>query len=174
MRLSSLSFLEGFYYKPRIDKEILERHAEGLICLSGCASAEFSDYILHAQADEAERLCAWYQKIFGEENFFVEIQDNGVPIQKECAEGRSISPGEWGCPSWRPATPITSPARTPRRTMSCSASTRARRSTTRPGCGSRPTSSICASPEEMYAAMPETRGGAGHVGADRRDGRAEL
>jgi len=87
MRLSSLSFLEGFYYKPRIDKEILERHAEGLICLSGCASAEFSDYILHRKRDEAERLCAWYQKIFGEENFFVEIQDNGVPIQKECAEG---------------------------------------------------------------------------------------
>ena len=87
MRLSSLSFLEGFYYKPRIDKEILERHAEGLICLSGCASAEFSDYILHRKRDEAERLCAWYLKIFGEKNFFVEIQDNGVPIQKECAEG---------------------------------------------------------------------------------------
>jgi DNA polymerase III subunit alpha len=87
MRLSSLSFLEGFYYKPRIDKEILERHADGLICLSGCASAEFSDYILHRKRDEAERLCAWYQKIFGEKNFFVEIQDNGVPIQKECAEG---------------------------------------------------------------------------------------
>jgi DNA polymerase-3 subunit alpha len=87
MRLSSLSFLEGFYYKPRIDKEILERHADGLICLSGCASAEFSDYILHRKRDEAERLCAWYQKIFGEANFFVEIQDNGVPIQKECAEG---------------------------------------------------------------------------------------
>jgi DNA polymerase III subunit alpha len=87
MRLSSLSFLEGFYYKPRIDKEILQRHADGLICLSGCASAEFSDYILHRKRDEAERLCAWYQKIFGEEHFFVEIQDNGVPIQKECAEG---------------------------------------------------------------------------------------
>ena len=49
MRLSSLSFLEGFYYKPRIDKEILERHSEGLICLSGCASAEFSDLILHGK-----------------------------------------------------------------------------------------------------------------------------
>jgi DNA polymerase-3 subunit alpha len=87
MRLSSISFLEGFYYRPRIDKEILERHADGLICLSGCASAEFSDYILHRKREEAERLCAWYQKVFGEANFFVEIQDNGVPIQKECAEG---------------------------------------------------------------------------------------
>jgi len=87
MRLSSLSFLEGFYYKPRIDKEILERHAEGLICLSGCASGELSDYILHAKTAEAERLCAWYQNVFGEANFFVEIQDNGVGIQQECAQG---------------------------------------------------------------------------------------
>ena len=87
MRLSSLSFLEGFYYKPRIDKEILERHADGIICLSGCASAEFSDYILHNRTAEAELLCAWYQRIFGEENFYVEIQDNGVGIQKECAVG---------------------------------------------------------------------------------------
>jgi DNA polymerase-3 subunit alpha len=87
MRLSSLSFLEGFYYKPRIDKEILERHSDGLICLSGCASAEFSDDILHGKIDKAERLCAWYHKIFGEGNFYVEIQDNGVPIQRECAEG---------------------------------------------------------------------------------------
>jgi DNA polymerase III subunit alpha len=84
LRLSSLAFLEGFYYKPRIDKEILERHSEGLICLSGCASAEFSDYILHDKTSEAERLCAWYQKVFGEDNFFIEIQDNGVGIQKEC------------------------------------------------------------------------------------------
>src|ERR1700677_2027103 len=87
MRLSSLSFLEGFYYKPRIDKEILERHADGLICLSGCASAEFSDYILHDKTAEAQRLCAWYQKIFGEDSFYVEIQDNGVGIQKDCATG---------------------------------------------------------------------------------------
>ena len=87
MRLSSKSFLEGFYYKPRIDKEILARHSEGLICLSGCASAEFSDYILHGKTDKAEELCAWYQKIFGEENFYVEIQNNGVGIQHDCEQG---------------------------------------------------------------------------------------
>ena len=86
MRLSSLAFLEGFYYKPRIDKEILDRHADGLICLSGCTSAEFSDYILHGKLERAEQLCAWYQKIFGAENFYVEIQDNGVAIQ-HFAEG---------------------------------------------------------------------------------------
>src|SRR4051794_37910026 len=87
MRLSSASFLEGFYYKPRIDKEILERHSEGLICLSGCASAEFSDHILHGKTADAEKLCDWYLRVFGEENFYVEIQDNGIQIQRDCAAG---------------------------------------------------------------------------------------
>jgi DNA polymerase III subunit alpha len=98
MRLSSLSFLEGFYYKPRIDKEILERHSEGLICLSGCASAEFSDFILHGKTAEAERLCAWYQKVFGAENFYVEIQNNGVGIQKDCADGAIDIANRMGLP----------------------------------------------------------------------------
>ena len=98
MRLSSKSFLEGFYYKPRIDKEILEQHAEGLICLSGCASSEFSDLILHGKRDEAERLCAWYQKIFGEENFYVEIQNNGVGIQHDCEKGAVEIANRMGLP----------------------------------------------------------------------------
>ena len=83
MRLSSKSFLEGFYYKPRIDKEILERHSEGLICLSGCVSSEFSDHILHDKFAEAEALAAWYQKVFGPDNFFIEIQNNNVQIQRD-------------------------------------------------------------------------------------------
>ena len=70
LRLSSLSFLEGFYYKPRIDKEILERHAQGLICLSGCVSAEFSDYILHGRMAEAEKLQA-----NGTPTFFIGLTD---------------------------------------------------------------------------------------------------
>ena len=83
MRLSSMAFLEGFYYKPRIDKEILERHSEGLICLSGCVSSEFSDHVLHGKSSDAEKLCEWYQKTFGEENFYVEIQCNGIQIQRD-------------------------------------------------------------------------------------------
>ncbi|MDB5350192.1 MAG: DNA-directed polymerase PolC [Planctomycetota bacterium] len=86
MRLSSKSFLEGFYYKPRIDKEILERHSEGLICLSGCVSSEFSDHLLHDKPEEAAKLAAWYLKVFGPENFFVEIQNNNVQIQRDHAE----------------------------------------------------------------------------------------
>ena len=85
MRLSSASFLEGFYYKPRIDKEILERHHEGLICLSGCVGSEFSRLLLRNKIDEAGKLAVWYQKLFGEENFYVEIQDNGTSIQREHA-----------------------------------------------------------------------------------------
>ena len=85
-RLSSKSFLEGYYYKPRIDKEILAEHAEGLICLSGCVSSEFSDHILHGNLAEAEKLAVWYQRLFGEENFYIEIQSNGVQIQKDHAE----------------------------------------------------------------------------------------
>jgi DNA polymerase-3 subunit alpha len=85
IRLSSLSFLEGFYYKPRIDKQILQEHAAGLICLSGCVASEFSDHILHGKRAEAEALAAWYQKVFGPENFYIEIQDNGVQIQRDHA-----------------------------------------------------------------------------------------
>src|SRR3954447_9399391 len=74
MRLSSASFLEGFYYRPRIDKEILERHAEGLICLSGCVGSEFSQLLLRGREVEARALAAWYLRVFGAENFYVEIQ----------------------------------------------------------------------------------------------------
>ena len=98
MRLSSMAFLEGFYYKPRIDKEILERHSEGLICLSGCVSSEFSDHILHENRTEAERLCAWYQKVFGEENFYVEIQCNGIQIQKDHEQGATDLARRMGLP----------------------------------------------------------------------------
>ncbi len=108
IRLSSLSFLEGFYYKPRIDKEILERHSEGLICLSGCASAEFSDYILHGKTAEAEQLCAWYQKIFGEEQLL--RRDPGQrrrdPAGMRRRRDRHRRSG-WACRWSRPATPTT-------------------------------------------------------------------
>lgn len=97
-RLSSLSYLDGFYHKPRIDKEILERHSEGVICLSGCASAELSELLLHDRFDAAEKLCAWYLKVFGPERFFVEIQDNGVAIQKECTEKASDLARAMGLP----------------------------------------------------------------------------
>ena len=86
VKLASIAYLEGYHYIPRIDKEVLEQHCAGLICLSGCASSEFSDYILLDQLDKARETAEWFSKIFGD-NFYVEIQNNGLDIQKRCAEG---------------------------------------------------------------------------------------
>src|SRR5947209_6646516 len=84
IKLASSAFLEGYHYVPRIDKELLAAYKDGLICLSGCASAEFSDYILKDQLDEATKLAEWFHRLFGDD-FYVEIQNNGLEIQKLCA-----------------------------------------------------------------------------------------
>jgi DNA polymerase-3 subunit alpha len=87
VKMASLAFLEGFYYRPRIDKELLASHSDGLICLSGCPSSEFATLILKNQLDEATKLAQWYAKVFGPENFFIELQDNGLDIQRTCSAG---------------------------------------------------------------------------------------
>ncbi len=78
LKLGSLAFLEGYYYKPRVDYKVLEEHAEGLICLSGCPSGRFSKALengqLAAAEAEVERLCG----IFGRENVYLEIQEVGI------------------------------------------------------------------------------------------------
>jgi DNA polymerase-3 subunit alpha len=86
IKMASSAFLEGYHYVPRIDKELLAAHKEGIICLSGCASGEFSEFILKDQIDEATRLAEWFSRQFGK-NFYVEIQNNGLDIQRRCAEG---------------------------------------------------------------------------------------
>src|SRR2546423_6138531 len=86
VKMASIAYLEGYHYVPRIDKELLADHKEGLICLSGCASSEFSECILKEQLDEAKKIAEWFAQTFGK-NFYVEIQNNGLDIQKRCAEG---------------------------------------------------------------------------------------
>ncbi len=86
IKMASVAFLEGFYYKPRIDKELLEQHQEGIICLSGCAAGELSTLILGDRRDEAEAVVAWYRKLFGDD-YYLEIQNAGLEIQRLCAEG---------------------------------------------------------------------------------------
>jgi len=98
LRLSSRSYLEGYYYKPRIDKEILAQHSEGLICLSGCVGSEFSQLLLHDRGKEAEDLAMWYYKTFGEGNFFVEVQNNGLQIQRDCMARELDLAGRLGFP----------------------------------------------------------------------------
>ncbi len=73
IQLVTKSYLEGFYYKPRVDKEILKEHHEGLIALSACVAGEISQLILNRNLEEAEKAVREYQEIFGKENFFLEI-----------------------------------------------------------------------------------------------------
>jgi DNA polymerase-3 subunit alpha len=97
IKLASIAFLEGYYYIPRIDKELLEAHHEGLICLSGCASSEFSELILRDQQDEAKSICAWFAGLFGKD-FYVEIQNNGIEVQRLCAQGAIDIANKMGLP----------------------------------------------------------------------------
>ncbi len=92
IKLSSLAFLEGYHYVPRIDKELLERYSDGLICLSGCVSSEFSEHILNDNLDQAQLVAEWFARIF-KNNFFIEIQNNGLEIQQRCMQG-AISIGD--------------------------------------------------------------------------------
>ncbi len=73
IKLISLAYLEGFYYKPRVDKELLEKHREGIIALSGCLGGEIPQLLINNKFDEAKKTAEKYREIFGLENFFLEI-----------------------------------------------------------------------------------------------------
>ena len=82
INLVSTAFLEGFYYKPRIDKDLLAQHSKGLICLSACLRGDLNETILADKYEEAKRLAYSYREIFGKDNFFLEIQDHGLEQDK--------------------------------------------------------------------------------------------
>ncbi len=82
MKLSSAAYLEGYYYKPRLDWELLERHHEGLIATTGCLGGVVLQALLSGDEVEAERRAAKLQDIFGRDNLFVELQDHGLPEQQ--------------------------------------------------------------------------------------------
>ena len=79
-KLVSLGFTEGFYYKPRIDKEILEKYHEGLVCLSACLAGEVNQAILNNNMEEAKRVALWFKNIF-KDDYYLEIQSNGIKEQ---------------------------------------------------------------------------------------------
>jgi len=81
LRLSSAGFLEGFYYKPRIDKELLARYSEGIIGLSACLSGGPSRMLLDDDVDGAIRVASEYAEILGKDNYFLEIQDHGIDAE---------------------------------------------------------------------------------------------
>jgi DNA polymerase-3 subunit alpha len=76
MRLSALANLEGFYYRPRIDKKALKKHNAGLIVLSGCIGGEVSDYLRQNQYDTAKKTAEWFKEVFGD-RYYIELQDHG-------------------------------------------------------------------------------------------------
>ncbi len=83
LKLVSAAYLEGFYYKPRIDKEILSAHAEGLIGLSSCLQGGISKFLKADKINDAIKEADEYNKIFGKGNFYLELQDNGITEQKQ-------------------------------------------------------------------------------------------
>ena len=79
-KLVSIGFTEGYYYKPRIDLEVLEKYHEGLICLSGCLAGSVNQALLNGQNEKAEEIALWHKKVFGED-YYIEIQNNGIREQ---------------------------------------------------------------------------------------------
>ncbi|HIU74451.1 MAG TPA: DNA polymerase III subunit alpha [Candidatus Pelethocola excrementipullorum] len=82
MKIVSMGFVEGYYYKPRVDMELLEKYHEGLIALSACLAGEVSRYLVRGLYDEAKKTALRYRDIFGPDNYFLEIQDHGIPEQR--------------------------------------------------------------------------------------------
>lgn len=87
VQLVSKANIEGMYYKPRIDKELLRQYHEGIICLSACIAGEVPAWIIRGDMERAEKSLQDYLEIFGRENYFIEIQDHGMPEEKKAMEG---------------------------------------------------------------------------------------
>ncbi|GAB4468905.1 MAG: DNA polymerase III subunit alpha [Anaerolineae bacterium] len=79
LKIASVSQLDGFYYRPRIDKEFLAAHAEGLICTTGCLAAEIPQLMLAGRKREAQQMLGWYWDVFGPDRFYIELQDHNIP-----------------------------------------------------------------------------------------------
>ncbi len=102
IKLASAAYLEGLYYKPRIDRQLLAEHSEGLICLSGCVSSEFSRAVLRgsdtaAAEQEAMNIAAWFHKVFGD-RYFIEIMNNELEIQRLQLQGAVDIANRMGLP----------------------------------------------------------------------------
>ncbi|MCA1829927.1 MAG: DNA polymerase III subunit alpha, partial [Actinobacteria bacterium] len=82
MKLVSLAHLEGYYYRPRVDKDLLAEHARGVIVTSGCLAGEVGQLLLQGRVEDATKAAGTYQEIFGRDNYFIELQDHGIADQK--------------------------------------------------------------------------------------------
>ena len=98
LKLVSKGFLEGFYYKPRVDKELLAEHSEGLIALTACLGGEIPELIRTGEIEKARETVCAYREIFGADNFYLELQDHGLPDQKPVNEALIQLSGELDIP----------------------------------------------------------------------------
>ena len=159
LKLASKAYLEGFYRRPRIDRDLLSEHHEGIICLSGCVSSEFSRALLRGQSGspelaEAKEIAAWFHRLFGD-RYFIEIQNNGLEIQRAQRFGAVQVAQEMGLPLV-----ATSDAHYVRRedaeaqdVLLCINTGRYRTDTNRMKMEG--DQFFLRSPEEMYAALPD-------------------
>src|SRR4051794_19904265 len=84
VKLVSIAHLDGFYYRPRVDKDLLRQHSSGLIALSGCLASDVNVALVADDLAQAKRHIDEYRSIFGAENFFIELHDHGIPEQRKC------------------------------------------------------------------------------------------
>lgn len=98
MLLTSIAYTEGFYYKPRIDNECLEQYHDGLICSTACLAGRIPKELLEGKYDKARETALYYNKIFGEGNFYLELQDHGIPEQKLVNEKMILLSRDTGIP----------------------------------------------------------------------------
>lgn len=87
MKLASAASLEGFYMRPRVDRELLAAHAEGIVATSGCLGGEVSQLLLQGREDDAIRVAGEFQELFGRGNFFIELMDHGLEEQRRVTKG---------------------------------------------------------------------------------------
>ena len=99
VRLVSRAWLEGFYYKPRVDRELLQAHASGLICLSGCPSGELARALADSDRTRAETIARWHADTFGPDNYYIELQRPGLPDQDPLVKNLSELANGLGLPT---------------------------------------------------------------------------
>ncbi len=98
LKISSVAYLEGFYYKPRVDKAYLAKHAEGLIALSGCLKGEIPNLLLGGEIEKAKKVIDTYRDIFGSQNFYIELMNHGMEEERQILEPLISLAGEMQVP----------------------------------------------------------------------------
>jgi DNA polymerase-3 subunit alpha len=96
IKLATAGFLEGFYYRPRIDKELLRQHSDGLVCLSACLAGEVPTLLRSDRYDDARDVAAEFRELFGPDRYWLELQDHGIEEQVKVNEGSMRIAGELG------------------------------------------------------------------------------